>query len=164
MFISIPRLIAIPFVIYVYRKVLRALFRGEPDQSFKEERQSIEESSLFDFTEGFKMIYTMLNIYLTFIGELILLRKPIKNFGQALGLLLLSVVANKLGDLALAWALLFFVLIPPLLRTPDLNSKTEKSQLTFSERHRFLAKFIPLFEYLESKVPRFDPTSAVSKN
>ncbi len=73
------------------------------------------------------MIYTLLNIYITFISEIILLRKPIKNFGQAIGLLLLSVVANKLGDLALVWALLFFVLIPPLLRTPDLNLKTEKS-------------------------------------
>lgn len=127
-------------MIYVYRKVFRALLRGEPDQSFKEERQSIEESSLFDFTEGFKMIYTMLNIYITFISELILLRKPIKNFGQALGLLLLSVVANKFGDMALAWALLFFVLIPPLLRTPDLNSKTEKSGFKLSRQVRIFSR------------------------
>ena len=110
------------------------------------------------------MIYTMLNTYIKFISELILLRQPIKNFGQGVGLLLLSIVANKFGDLALLWALLFFVLIPPLLRNQELNAQTDKSQLTFSERHRFLAKFIPLLEYLESKVPRFEGTSAVNKD
>ena len=81
MFISVSRLIAIPVMIYVYQKVLRALLRGEPNESFRDERQSIEVSNLLDFTEGFKLIYTTLNAYISFISELILLRQPIKNFG-----------------------------------------------------------------------------------
>ena len=87
-----------------------------------------------------------------------MLRKPIKNFVQATSLLVLSVVANKFGDLALMWAYVFFLLIPPLIRSRDAildGSPVKDAELTFSEKHPILAKCIPLLEYLESKIPRF---------
>ena len=111
-----PKLLALVIVSYIYFQIGKALRLKDPDQSLKSLRLSVETSNILDFTEGFKLIYIVMNSYINFLRELIMLRKPIKNFGQATILFLLSIAANKFGDLALLWAYLFFLLIPPLVR------------------------------------------------
>ena len=163
-FIRIPKLLAIIVMPYIYIKVLKALFRRAPEQSLKEERQAIESSNLLNFTEVFKMIYKFLNAYTNFIRELILLKQPIKNFVQTIGLLVLSIFASKMGDWLVVWSYLFFLLIPPLLnRKKEVKGETikSKSEMTFAERHSILAKFIPYMEFLESLVPRYNSFSQI---
>ena len=121
LFISVPKLCALVILPYIYFKVGKALRLKDPDQSLKIERQQIETSNILDFTEGFKLIYVWMNAYISFIKDLIMLRKPIKNFGQATGLLVLSIAANKFGDSALLWSYVFFLLIPPLIRSREAH-------------------------------------------
>ena len=84
-------------------------------------------------------------------------------------LLILSIVASKLGDWIIFWGLVFTAIIQPLVsrlrntQNPQDNDIIITTEKSWVERHWILAKFIPLYESLESKIPRYQSESLLEK-
>ena len=104
-------------------------------------------------------MYTVLNKYVKFLREAILLRNPLVSFAEMMGLFVCAIIANSIGDWGVFWCIVFSRIAWLMILLKDtedeLSDDVARHSIEVGKKHWTLRWLQSILNIIDAKIPRF---------